>query len=99
MDIEEIYECTEIVENLNEHVLEVLGDETPCRFEFTYSMGICMICYNFGTGSGSIVLWDSENDPREYDEVEDDLEDLEEYCKKVFNMYAVDMRRLKFLVK
>ncbi len=84
-----------IVENLNDWVYEKGGDFFPIFFMYnTDGISHCI-----ELSFGGFVFWDSENDEREYLEVTDEYEDLEEYIKERFNEYVELLNTIKFDIK
>lgn len=82
----------EIVMNLNEWLYEVVGHNNPDCFRFSTDGYIQSIEFN------QMLLWDSENDEREYIEETDEYEDMEMYVKKRFNNYITHLQGIKFII-
>lgn len=84
-------EIIDIIERLN-FELEDKG-ETYHRFNYR-SYGH----YNYVFFEDEL-LWDSDNDEREYKGTSTTKEDLEMYIKKQFNKYVNELNKLKFKIK
>jgi hypothetical protein len=82
--------CIDIVSDLNNELYEKIG-ETERKFYYS-SCG-----YTDCIWFGSELLWDSEEDNREWIEENNDYEPLEPFIKRVFNDYVKKLNSLKTL--
>ena len=87
----DIKQYLNIVDDLNEHMYERLGDNTSHYFDLSYNGYMVLITFN------NIRLWDSDNDERKYvDDSSEEKEDLLGYIKQEFNKLACDINKIKF---
>lgn len=80
---------TRIIENLNNELYEKFN-ETGSSFGYSTNGYAHLIFFDQN------VLWSSDNDEREWIEEINDKESLEPHIKKLFNMLADKIYRLKF---
>ena len=83
-------ECIDIVSDLNNELYEKIGETER---KFYYSSDGYIDCIWFGTE----LLWDSDNDDREYIEENNDYEPLKPFIKRAFNNYVNKLNSLKTL--
>lgn len=62
-----------------------------------------MTCFTYETAGnyslikfGEEILWDSENEPREWIEDDNDYEDLKTFIKREYNRYVNTLKRFRF---
>jgi hypothetical protein len=77
----------EIVRDLNIELFEQ-GD-TENGFNYSTTGFVDIIEFN------GVLLWSSEMDDREFDELTDDYEPLLPYIKKTFNQHITNLKTLK----
>lgn len=75
-------EYIEIVKDLNERWFDKYGESSE-RFYYTTDGYINLIGYG-----NNVVLWNSDNDERKFDEDLNEYEDLSTYIIKTFNAYT-----------
>jgi len=86
----EIIDFVEIVNELNQEIYEKHGDIEDC---FYYSSdGYCDVF-----GFGDKMLWNSENDDREFNEELNDYEPFKPFIIKEFNSWIDNLSSLKIL--
>lgn len=91
MDKELQEECLQVVDKLNEYVWSILGEESIHGFSYNTDGFVQQILFD------EQILWDSENEPREWVEINSDYESLEKFIKSMFNEYVRDLYKLKFV--
>jgi hypothetical protein len=82
--------CIALVSDLNNELYEKNGETER---KFYYSSDGYIDCIWFGTE----LLWDSDNDDREYIEENNDYEPLKPFIKRAFNNYVNKLNSLKTL--
>lgn len=78
----------EVINELNEELFEKHGADS--EFEYRTNGSYDAICFR------DVIIWDSENDGREFIEEEDNYEPFIPYIKREFNKYIKDLSKLKF---
>ena len=82
----------EIINNLNEWVNDKQGDDCILNFSYTTNGWYHSIEWD------RLMLWNTEEDGRKWNEDEDDYEDLERYLKKEFNNHIDTLNTLRFKI-
>ena len=86
-----IYELNNQIDDYNSGELKIRnGFELIDNFSYE-TMGYYS-CIKFG----DVILWDSENEPREYNEDNNEYEDLLTFIKKEFNKYLDTINHFRF---
>ncbi len=83
MDKELLEKCLNIIENLNESIGAILGEETPHFFSITTDNISVSIHFD------GVMLWHSAE--------HEVAGDLEEFVKEEYNNYVKGLQKLKFL--
>jgi hypothetical protein len=82
--------CIALVSDLNNELYEKIGETER---KFSYSSDGYIDCILFGTE----LLWDSDNEGREYIEENNDYEPLKPFIRRAFNDYVNKLNSLKTL--
>lgn len=77
---------------IDEYNAKASGYSDYYNSHFTYVSAGYYESINFGEE----ILWDSENEPREYDEDTNTYENLENFIKKEFNKFVNKLKKLRF---
>lgn len=80
---------TEIIDELNEYIFSI--EENSVR-AFSYMTN----GYSDAILFGEEIIWDSENDDREFIEELNDYEDFLPFIKRQFNNYINNIEKFKF---
>ena len=87
-------ECIALVSDLNNELYEKIGEtESETERKFDYSSDGYIDCIWFGME----LLWDSDNEGREWIEENNDYEPLKPYIRRAFNDYVNKLNSLKTL--
>ena len=78
-----------LINELNEELYERVGET---EFDFNYSTNGYVDIINMG----NIMLWNSENDEREYIEDKNDYEPMKPFIKRMLNTEIDKLVMLKF---
>lgn len=84
-------ELNEEIDNYSAGLTHIRADfEMMSRFTYESAGYYCWIKF------GDEILWDSENEPREWIEEKNDYEDLKTFIKKEYNRYVNTLKRFRF---
>jgi len=91
-DIDNILnDLNEEIDNYSAGMFRIKADfEMMSRFTYETAGYYCWIKF------GDEILWDSENEPREFFEETNEYEDLKTFIKKQFNAYVNTVKRFRF---
>ena len=81
-------EIENVIYGLNENIPENYDEQSY----FTYETSGYWEAIKFG----EVILWDSENEPRKWNEKNKEYEDLENFIKKQFNRYVNKIKSMRF---
>jgi len=80
-----------IVNELNEEIFQKLGEELEANF--VYSTDGFFEAINYA----EIMIWNSEEDEREWDEEKNEYEPFKPFIKRIFNEKVEKLEKVKFV--